>query len=117
MLPTSERMCQVLGSFWLLISLSRMNPQPTEAARTIQLEFVADLSYNPRTHQYRIDLTKPHRSELPRDRNYLVVDVEGFAVEKVLNAIEREVIDYYQQKCDQARQAFEWVRSQVNQQD
>ena len=94
-----------------------MIPQPSEAARAIQLEFVADLSYNPRTHQYRVDLTEPYRSELPRDRNYLLVDVEGFTVNKLLDAFRREVIDYYQQKCDQARQAFERVRSQVNQQD
>lgn len=84
----------------------------SQAALAIQLEFVADLSYNPRTHQYRVDLVEPYRSELPRDRNYLVMDVKGFAVDKLLDAFEREVINYYQQKCDQARQALERVRQQ-----
>lgn len=92
-----------------------MIPQQSEAAVAIQLEFVADLSYNPRTHQYRVDLTEPYWSELPRDRNYLVVDVEGSTVDKLLDAFEREVINYYQQKCDQARQTFDRVRDNCTQ--
>ena len=91
-----------------------MIPKQTDAGIAIQLEFVADLSYNPRTHQYRIELTEPYRSQLPRDRNYLLIDVEGFTVNKLLNVFEIEVIDYYQQKCDQARQAFERMRSKFD---
>ena len=87
-------------------------PQQTEAARVIQLEFVADLSYNPRTHQYRIDLTEPYRTQLPRDRNYLLVDVEGFTVNKLLDAFQLEVIDYYQQKCDEAQHTLERIRNE-----
>lgn len=87
-----------------------MQNAQSEAAVAIRLEFVADLSYNPRTHQYRVDLTEPYRSQLPRDRNYLLVDVEGFTVNKLLDAFQLEVIDYYQQKCDEARQALERIR-------
>lgn len=84
-----------------------MIPKQSDAGIAIQLEFVADISYNPRTNQYRIDLTEPYRSQLPGDRNYLLIDVREFTVSKLLEAFKLEVIDYYQQKCDEARQAFE----------
>lgn len=83
-----------------------MIPKPSEAADALNLEFVADLSYNPRTHQYRVELMEPFRSELPRTRNFLLVDVEGFTVEKVLSAFETNVIDFYQRKCDEARESL-----------
>ena len=89
-----------------------MIPSQSQAALALQLEFVADLSYNPRTHQYRVDLIEPYHSELPRDRNYLLVDVAGFTVDQLLECFEREVIDYYHQKCDQAQQALARVRHQ-----
>ncbi|SFE95230.1 hypothetical protein [Spirosoma endophyticum] len=96
--------------FLALSSLKTMIPQQSEASRAIQLEFVADLSYNPRTHQYRVDLTEPYRTQLPRDRNYLLLDVEGFTVHKLLDAFQVEVVDYYQQKCEEARQALDRIR-------
>lgn len=87
-----------------------MIPKPSEAANALNLEFVADLSYNPRTNQYRIDLVEPFRSELPRTRNFLLVDVDGFTVKKVLEAFDANVIRFYQNKCDQARETLERVR-------
>lgn len=87
-----------------------MIPKPSEAANAMQLEFVADLSYNPRTHQYRIDLTEPFRSDLPRTRNFLLVDVDGFTIDKVLSAFQANVIDFYQQKCDEAQQVLDQIR-------
>lgn len=76
---------------------------------------MADLSYTPRTHQYRVELIEPYHSERPRTRTYLLIDVEGFSVNKLLGVFEQEVIDYYQQTCDQARQAFERVGSEIDQ--
>ncbi|QJD81655.1 hypothetical protein [Spirosoma rhododendri] len=87
-----------------------MIPKPSEAANALTLEFVADLSYNPRTNQYRIDLVEPFRSELPRTRNFLLLDVAGFTVEKVMNAFNDNVINFYQQKCDEAREVFKRVK-------
>jgi hypothetical protein len=78
------------------------------------LEFVADLSYNPRTNQYRIDLVEPYRSELPRTRNFLLIDVEGFSVDKVTDAFEQNVIDFYQRKCEEARSALARVKRSVD---
>ncbi|RYE20893.1 MAG: hypothetical protein EOP45_10370 [Sphingobacteriaceae bacterium] len=100
-----------INALLALTSLRSMIPKQSEAGIAIQLEFVADLSYNPRTHQYRIELTEPYHSELPRDRNYLLIDVEGFTVQKLLDLFELEVINYYQLKCEQARQTLERVRS------
>lgn len=91
-----------------------MIPKPSEAAAALDLEFVADLSYNPRTHQYRVDLTEPFRSELPRTRNFLLVDVEGFTVNKVLDLFDRDVITYYQAKCDEARHVLHQAMQQRN---
>lgn len=87
-----------------------MIPKPSEAADALSLEFVADLSYNPRTHQYRVELNEPFRSELPRTRNFLLIDVEGFTVEKLLALFDQDVITYYQTKCDQARQVLHRVK-------
>lgn len=87
-----------------------MIPRPSEAAEALLLEFVADLSYNPRTHQYRVELTEPFRSELPRTRNFLLIDVDGFTVEKLLALFDQEVITYYQTKCDQAREVLHRVK-------
>lgn len=87
-----------------------MIPKPSEAANALRLAFVADISYNPRTHQYRIDLTEPFRSDLPRTRNFLLVDVDGFTVDEVLSAFQANVIDFYQQKCDQAEQVLDQIR-------
>lgn len=102
-----------MGSLLALVSLMNMIPEQSEAGVAIQLEFVADLSYNPRTHQYRVDLTEPYHSDLPRDRNYLLIDAGGFSVNKLMDVFQREVIDYYELKCDQARQTFERVRSKL----
>lgn len=102
-----------MGSLLTLGTLINMIPKQSEADLAIQLEFVADLSYNPRTHQYRVDLTEPYRFDLPRDRNYLLIDVEGFTVDKLMDVFQREVIDYYELKCEQARQTLKRIRSKL----
>jgi len=87
-----------------------MIPNQSPAALALRLEFVADLSYNPRTNQYRIDLVEPYRSELPRTRNFLLIDVEGFAVSKITDAFEQNVIDFYRRKCDEAQVTLDRVK-------
>ena len=106
-------MAQWMSGLRSLVRLMNMTPQQSEVGLAIQLEFVAALSYNPRTHQYRVDLTEPYRSDLPRDRNYLLIDAQGFTVNKLMDVFQREVVDYYELKCDQARQVLAGVRSKL----
>ena len=87
-----------------------MIPQPSPVGLALTIEFVADLSYNPRTDQYRIELTEPYRSVLPRDRNYLLVDAPGFTIQKLLATFQRDVVEYYQQRCDEAQQTLDQIR-------
>ncbi len=87
-----------------------MLPHQSPVTLALALEFVADVSYNPRTNQYRIDLVEPYRSELPRTRNFLLIDVEGFAASKIMDAFEQNVIDFYQRKCDEAQAALDRVK-------
>lgn len=89
-----------------LIVTSNQSP----IAQALSLEFVADVSYNPRTNQYRIDLVEPYRSELPHAQNFLLLDVAGFTVDKLLDTFESTVISFYQRKWDEARQRLERVR-------
>ncbi|RZJ93001.1 MAG: hypothetical protein EOO60_06465 [Hymenobacter sp.] len=98
------------GKLIILSAFGAMLPNHSPAALALMLEFVADLSYNPRTNQYRIDLVEPYRSDLPRTRNFLLIDVEGFTVSKIMDAFEQNVIDYYQRKCDEAQAAFDRVK-------
>jgi len=64
---------------------------------------VADISYNPRTNQYRIALVEPYRSELPHTRNFLLLDVADFTVDNLLAAFERNVLLVYERKCEAVR--------------
>ena len=98
------------GKLVILSAFRAMLPTQSPVALALRLEFVADLSYNPRTHQYRIDLVEPYRSELPRSRNFLLIDAEGFAVSKLMDAFEQNVIAFYQRKCDEAQAALDRVK-------
>lgn len=87
-----------------------MTPEPSQMALALAIEFVTDISYNPRTNQYRIDLVEPYRSELPRTQNFLLLDVAGFTVDRLLDAFENTVIGFYQRKWDDSRERLERVR-------
>lgn len=80
-----------------------MPPEPSQTALALNLEFVADISYNPRTDQYRIDLIEPYCSELPATTNFLVMNVNGFTVDKLLDLFDRKVVQFYGDKHEAAR--------------
>jgi hypothetical protein len=79
-----------------------MTPEQSPVAQALSFEFVADISYNPRTNQYRIDLVEPYRSDLPHEQNFLLLDVSSFTIDNLLDAFENTVIAVYQRKCDEA---------------
>lgn len=67
---------------------------------------MADISYNPRTNQYRIDLVEPYRSELPKTQNFLTVDVKEFTVDKLLTLFDQNVVKVYGDKYEVAKQVL-----------
>lgn len=90
-----------------------MSPELSQAALALGLEFVADISYNPRTNQYRIDLVEPYRSELPKTQNFLAVDVKEFTVDKLLALFDRNVVKVYGDKYEAAKQVLVRARASV----
>ncbi len=91
-----------------------MSPELSQAALALSLEFVADISYNPRTNQYRIDLVEPYRSELPRTQNFLTVDVREFTVDKLLALFDRNVVTVYGDKYEAAKQVLSRAKQSVS---
>ncbi len=91
-----------------------MSPELSQAALALGLEFVADISYNPRTNQYRIDLIEPYRSELPKTQNFLTVDVQEFTVDKLLTLFEQKVVAVYGDKYEAAKQVLVRAKESVH---
>lgn len=91
-----------------------MPPEPSQTALALNLEFVADISYNPRTNQYRIDLIEPYCSELPTTHNFLVMSVNGFTVDKLLELFDSKVVQFYGDKYEAARNVLVRVRQNLN---
>jgi hypothetical protein len=91
-----------------------MPPELSQAALALGLEFVADISYNPRTNQYRIDLVEPYRSELPKTQNFLTVDVKEFTVDKLLALFDHNVVKVYEGKYEAAKQMLVRAKESVS---
>ncbi len=91
-----------------------MPPELSQAALALGLEFVADISYNPRTNQYRIDLVEPYCSELPKTQNFLTVDVKEFTVIKLLALFDHNVVKVYGDKYEAAKQILSRAKQSVS---
>ncbi len=90
-----------------------MSPELSQAALALGLEFVADISYNPRTNQCRIDLVEPYRSELPKTQNFLTVDVQELTVDKLLTLFEQKVVAVYGDKYEAAKRVLVRAKESV----